>query len=119
MTRRALLVIDIQTRYTQPGPPFDIPGIEILIAGINELAGVARSAGDPVVWISRLVRPRVGPGRRTTSRYGQAASATFVGFNAELDDRLQIEDEDILLTKPRLRVRSSTATWTRACGTST
>jgi nicotinamidase-related amidase len=101
MSGRALLVIDMQNRYTQPGAPFEIEGAPTIIEGINELAGNVRAAGDAVVWIHRVVRPRVGPGRRTSRRYGAAGLSTFVGFNAELDPRLDIADEDLVVSKPR------------------
>ena len=96
-----LLVIDIQNRYTQPGAPFELPRAPEIIDGVNGLAAAARSAGKPVVWVHRVVRPQVGPGRRTTRRYGAKGLATFVGDNAELDPRLEIEPDDLVLSKPR------------------
>ena len=97
----ALLVIDAQGRYTLPGAPFEIPHVEQIILGINDLADRARDGGSPVIWITREVRPQVGPGRRTSTRYGRTVSDAFRGEMAEQDRRLRVEDRDLSITKPR------------------
>ena len=97
----ALLVIDAQGRYTLPGAPFEIPGVGAILDGINDLAVRARAAGAPVIWITREVRPQVGPGRRTRRRYGAAVNAAFLGEMAEQDPRLEVDAADLVITKPR------------------
>ena len=97
----ALLVIDAQGRYTLPEAAFEIPGVEKILSGINGLAVRARAAGAPVIWITREVRPQVGPGRRTRRRYGATISDAFLGEMARQDPRLQVDAADLVITKPR------------------
>jgi nicotinamidase-related amidase len=97
----ALLVIDLQQRYTAPGAPFELPEVDALIDRVNDTALRARARGTAVIWIYREVRPQVGPGRRTTRRYGAGAGDVFMGANAELDPKLEITAEDIVVSKPR------------------
>ena len=97
----ALLVIDAQGRYTLPGAPFEIPDAEGILNKINRVATRARAAGAPVIWITREVRPQVGPGRRTQRRYGATISDAFLGQMAEQDPRLLVDADDLVLTKPR------------------
>jgi ureidoacrylate peracid hydrolase len=46
----ALLVIDMQRDFLEPGAPVETPGGLALLPGINRLAAAARAAGVPVVF---------------------------------------------------------------------
>ena len=49
--RTALVVIDMQNSWVQPGfSPLHIPGTRDIIANINSLAAAARAAGGVVAW---------------------------------------------------------------------
>jgi len=100
MKRYALLVVDALKRFTEPDAPFFVSTAASEIERINLLAAAARDGGHPVVWTTRLVRQRTGLGVRTEAAYAATLDA-FAGRWAELDDRLDVRDSDILLEKPR------------------
>jgi biuret amidohydrolase len=100
MGRFALLVVDPLKRFTEEEAPFFVVSAAQEIDRINDLAGAARDGGHPVVWTTRLVREQTGFGARTEAAYGNALGS-FMGRWAELDDRLDIRPDDIILTKPR------------------
>lgn len=98
--RTAMLVIDPLKRFTETDAPFTVGAAAPVIANINRIAAACRAADAPVVWTTRLVRDRIGLGRRTESRYAGRTGA-FAGRWAELDDRLDVADDDVILAKPR------------------
>ncbi len=49
--RSALLVIDMQRAFCDPGAPVETPTARAIIPNINRLAAAARQAGVPVIWI--------------------------------------------------------------------
>jgi nicotinamidase-related amidase len=98
--RTVLLVVDPLKRFTEEGAPFEARDAAATVERINEAAGRAREHGHHVVWTTRLVRPQVGPGARTASRYGDVVDA-FSGRWAELDDRLHIHADDVIIEKTR------------------
>lgn len=49
--RTALVVIDMQRAFCAPGAPVETPVARAIIPNINRLAGAARAAGVPVVWV--------------------------------------------------------------------
>jgi nicotinamidase-related amidase len=96
----ALIVVDPLKRFTEPDAPFAVASSAAVIDNINRLASAARGAGVPVVWTTRLVRGQVGLGKRTESKYAGSIDA-FAGRWAELDDRLDVQESDVILEKPR------------------
>lgn len=96
----ALLVVDPLKRFTEAGAPFEATDASPTIERINRAARSVRAAGDHVVWTTRLVRSQVGPGVRTASRYGDIVDA-FSGRWAELDERLDVRPEDVIIDKTR------------------
>jgi len=96
----ALVVVDPLKRFTEPDAPFAVSSSAAVIENINRLAVAARGAGVPVVWTTRLVRGQVGLGKRTEAKYAGVIDA-FAGRWAELDDRLDVQDSDVILEKPR------------------
>jgi ureidoacrylate peracid hydrolase len=49
--RTALLAIDMQNAFLQPGMPIELPGGADIIPNINRIAGALRAQGGTVVWI--------------------------------------------------------------------
>lgn len=49
--RTALLVIDMQKGFVEPGAMQEVPAARGIIPNINRLAAAARAAGVPVVWV--------------------------------------------------------------------
>jgi nicotinamidase-related amidase len=58
----------------------------------------ARLRSVPVFWLTRTIRPQVGPGRRTSGTYDLS---NFMGTWAEIDHRLTVDERDIHIVKPR------------------
>lgn len=48
--RTALVVIDMQKTFCEPGAPAEVPASRTIIAPINRLAAALRKAGGKVVW---------------------------------------------------------------------
>ncbi|MDH3250369.1 MAG: cysteine hydrolase [Acidimicrobiia bacterium] len=98
MSREALVIVDPQQRFTLDGAPFEVKDSAGTVARIETFAEAARQNDVPVVWLTRNVRPQVGPGRRTSSTYDLS---NFMGKWAEIDHRLTVDDRDIHIVKPR------------------
>ena len=96
----ALVVVDPLRRFSAASAPFEVDGASEIIDGINALAEQFRNKKLPVVWVSRLIRPQLSLGTRTTAKYAGMNSA-FFGEWAEIDERLEIMPEDYLIFKPR------------------
>lgn len=58
--RTALLVIDMQKAFTDPGAPVEVPLARAIIPNINRLAGAARSVDIPVFWVAMTAWRRDG-----------------------------------------------------------
>lgn len=50
-SRTALIVIDMQNAFVEPGRPSAVPVAEQIVPNINQLAAGFRQAGAPVVWV--------------------------------------------------------------------
>jgi len=50
--RTALVIIDMQSAFIEPGSPAEVPAARGIIAGINRLAGEARRLGVTVIWVT-------------------------------------------------------------------
>ncbi|MTA26735.1 MAG: isochorismatase family protein [Actinobacteria bacterium] len=96
----ALVVVDPLRRFTVKGAPFEVDGAESIVNGINELANHFRQNSLPVIWVSRLIRPQLSLGTRTSAKY-KGMNAAFTGEWAEMDHRLEIKPEDYVIFKPR------------------
>ena len=97
---RVLVVVDPLKRFTEAGAPFEVPDAAAIIERTNEAIAICRAAGIPVIWTTRLIRPLVGMGTRTGQKYGTIPDA-FLGRWAEIDDRLDVHDDDIVIDKTR------------------
>ncbi len=49
--RTALVVIDMQTAFCQPGAPAEVPSSRDIVPAINELSAELRKLGSPVIWV--------------------------------------------------------------------
>jgi ureidoacrylate peracid hydrolase len=49
--RTALIVVDMQNYFLEPGAPVEVPEARAIVPAINRLAVATRSAGGLVVWI--------------------------------------------------------------------
>ena len=49
--KTALIVIDMQNYFVEPGAPVEVPGARAVVPAINRLAGATRAAGGTVVWV--------------------------------------------------------------------
>ena len=56
-SKTALLVVDMQTGFLQPGGVAEIPVAREIVPNINRIAGALRSAGGTVVWIVTTYGP--------------------------------------------------------------
>jgi ureidoacrylate peracid hydrolase len=50
--KTALIVIDMQNAFIEPGSPAEVPAARDIIAIINRLAGEARQLGATVIWVT-------------------------------------------------------------------
>jgi nicotinamidase-related amidase len=55
--RSALLTIDVQSDFTLPGSPAEIPGTYEVVPSVARLVAAFRAAGRPVIHMVRLYRP--------------------------------------------------------------
>ena len=49
--RTALLIIDMQETFCQPGAPAEVPAARSIVAPINDLSARLRAWGVPVIWV--------------------------------------------------------------------
>lgn len=59
--RSALVVIDMQSAFVEPGSPAEVPASRGIIANINRLAAGMRALGGTVIWVTHAnVHTRIG-----------------------------------------------------------
>lgn len=98
-TRTAILVVDLQRQFTEPGRPLFVDGAPDLCERTNAFTATARAAGALIVWVQQSLRPQIGGGR-TSRRYG--VGDIHRGDGTVLDDILDIDaSADIVLPKWR------------------
>jgi ureidoacrylate peracid hydrolase len=59
-SRTALVAIDMQPAFCQPGAPAEVPGARGIVPNINRLARGLRAHGAPVVWVLHANTHREG-----------------------------------------------------------
>ncbi|MGH6634074.1 cysteine hydrolase family protein [Sphingopyxis sp.] len=59
--RTALVVIDMQNFFLDPSVPIAVPNGAALVARINRLVGIMRTAGVPVIWVQHGYPPSQEP----------------------------------------------------------
>ena len=59
--RTALVVIDMQSAFVEPGSPAEVPASRGIVANINRLAAEARKLGVTVIWVTHAnIQSRAG-----------------------------------------------------------
>jgi ureidoacrylate peracid hydrolase len=106
--RTALVVIDLQNAFMQPGMPGEIPFAREIVPNVNLLAGAVRAAGGKVVW----VRMTLERGEKRWSVYlDHFSNAAFRDAEMEaltpgrpghqLYAELEVEAGDLIIDKTR------------------
>lgn len=99
--RVAVLVIDLQNKYTDPSSRLRLDDADELIERIADFVERARPHGARVVWVNRRSRPEVGPGRRTTKLFGSKLGSFQNEAMDAQDSRLVPKSPDIVIEKRR------------------
>lgn len=104
--KTALLIIDMQKAFVEPGAAHCIEGAKATIPAINRAVQVARSAGAPIFWIKREYRADGSDVEFTRKEAWLAGGRTMApgsqGVNsAELAAGLVARPEDYQIIKPR------------------
>jgi len=82
--RTALIVIDMQTAFCQPGAPAEVPASRDIVPAINELTTELRKLGSPVIWVVHA----------NTHREGRSDWSLF--FNNVVGDDVRLRTMDAL-----------------------
>ncbi len=108
--RTALLVIDMQNAWVEPGAPFETPGTRDIVWPINRLADALRSRGGTVVWFQHTTAARGSPlywsgyfDRHVAEAYrDETVAALLPGtWTHALSDRLDVRPDDLKMRKYR------------------
>ena len=106
--RTALVVIDMQNFFVEPGQPLEIPAARDIVPNINRLAATARQAGATVVWVrmtldeAELDRWSVFlPVNGTPDRRASFASIEAGKPAHRLWAGLEVDDGDLIVDKTR------------------
>jgi ureidoacrylate peracid hydrolase len=106
--KTALVIIDMQNAFLEPGGPIEVPAAREIVAPINRAAQACRELGVPVIWI-RSHHPRNGgdwrhffdhfvrPERREAAAAHLSADAHGSQFYPEMD----LRDDDYIVIKNR------------------
>lgn len=108
--RTALLVMDLQRAWLQPGAPFETPAARRIVPAVNRLAAALRAAGGTVVWFQHTAglpgTPEYWSGywdHHVATRYRAEAVAALLPDSPHhaLDDSLDVQPADWTLRKYR------------------
>src|SRR4051794_27084378 len=58
--RTALVVIDMQTMFCEPGAPGEVPGSRDIVTAINQLSAALRLRDVPIIWVLHANIQRAG-----------------------------------------------------------
>ena len=104
--KTALLIIDMQKAFVEPGAAHCIAGAKATVPAVSKAASMARSAGIPVFWIKRRYRKNGSDVEFT--RYdswlkgGRTMAPGSTGRNSEeLAEGLEMMEDDYEIIKPR------------------
>ena len=106
----ALLVIDMQNAWVEPGAPFDTPATRSIVAPINRLAAALRERGGLIVWFQHTSAERGSPlywsgyfDHHVADRYRDETVAALLpgSWTHALSDRLDVRPADLKLRKYR------------------
>jgi ureidoacrylate peracid hydrolase len=106
--KTALVIIDMQNAFVEPGGPIEVPAAQAIVDPINRMAKSCRELGVRVIWI-RSHHPRNGsdwrhffdhfvrPERREAAAAHLSADAHGSQFYPEMD----VHDDDFIVIKNR------------------
>lgn len=106
----ALLVIDMQKAWTEPGAPWAFPEARTIIDNVNRLAGALRGAGGAVVWVQHATGAPGTPGYWSNyldhfvsgAQRETALAAIQEGSPyRDLDPALDVDERDLRIVKRR------------------
>lgn len=106
-TKTALVVIDLQRAFMDPGAPSEVPQARTIVPNVNRLAAAMRKAGGRVVWVKAtfdqagwpnffhyMVKPELSERILSALQEGADLHALY----GELD----VQDGDMIVNKYRL-----------------
>lgn len=108
-SRTALVVIDMQNFFVEPGAPLEVAAARDIVPNVNRLAATMRDAGGTVAW----VRMTFGPDELATAwtvflsvNGGSDGAATFNSIEPgkpghRLWHQLDVDDRDLVVDKSR------------------
>jgi len=108
--KSALIVIDMQNTFMEPGAMAEVPMAREIVSNINRLAAACRQAGAAVAWVQVTVSPEDGddywPGLlahvNTKERAALFLEALADGSHGHaLWPELEVKDGDIVVNKNR------------------
>jgi ureidoacrylate peracid hydrolase len=74
--RTALLVIDMQNFFLEPGTPIEVPAARDIVPAVEQMAETLRNAGGTVVWIQQIYNVDDHAGHTLNARiFGEKAAA--------------------------------------------
>ncbi|MDE8347023.1 MAG: cysteine hydrolase [Acidocella sp.] len=103
MPKSALLVIDVQNIYANPGSPLLVPGLAASLARINALIGAFTARCQPVIYVRHAHRADGRDAGRMFDFGGAAEPVSFVEGTQEADfvPGLSVLAEGLHVTKRR------------------
>jgi ureidoacrylate peracid hydrolase len=122
----ALVVIDLQNVFMQPGMPVEVPTAREIVPNVNRLAAAMRAAGGKVVWVQMTLNDQeqswstffAGETRREAFRQMQRGS-----HGHALYDKLHVGPGDLVIEKRRysafIQGASNIDSILRGCGIDT
>ncbi|MCI9476195.1 cysteine hydrolase [Anaerovoracaceae bacterium 41-7] len=104
--KAALIVIDMQKAFVEPGAAHCIAGAKATVPACAKVIAEARAAGSPVFWVRRQYRPDGSDVEFTRKAAWKAGGGTMApgstGINSEeLAEGLMAEPSDYQIIKPR------------------
>lgn len=108
--RAALLVVDLQNAWTEPGAPFETPVTRTIVPAVERLAAALRARGGTVVWLRQTAEappsPRYWSGyfdRHVAERFRAETVAALLPGAAthDVSKRFVVDDGDLVVDKYR------------------
>ena len=102
-SRTALLVIDMQNAFLQPGRPFEVPRGRAMLPQLNRLISACRNNGILVIDTKHVIGQyggQIGLWEKFNPAYAERSTLLKDSTDVELYDELDHEEEDVVITKP-------------------
>ena len=76
--KAALIVIDMQKAFVEPGAAHCIAGAKATVPACAKVIAEARAAGSPVFWVRRQYRPDFGSGRISRINFKKGTEGIWI-----------------------------------------